>query len=297
MAQRYGGKHSPGSNAGKQDKPPAQSYRNAQVDPAGVRANVLFVPPALLALLSLNDGATGFALGLIGAGLWTGGAFLLREGLKAEAAYAARKVARKPALPRKILAALLTGGGAALAAWKAEPGILIAVIYGAAAAGLHITAFGIDPLQDKGVEGVDDFQQSRVARAVDEAEENLAAMKDAALCARDRTVEARVEQFQSVARELFRTVEEDPRDLTAARKYLTVYLQGARDATVKFADIYARSQDAQARADYLALLDDLEQNFAARTRKMLVEDRTDLTIEIDVLRDRLQREGVHLDQN
>ncbi|NVK16964.1 MAG: 5-bromo-4-chloroindolyl phosphate hydrolysis family protein [Rhodobacteraceae bacterium] len=297
MAQRFGGKYSPDGKPAAQDTPPQQSYRNAQVDPAGMRANVLFVPPAILTLLSLNDGATGLALGLIGAGLWTGAAFLLREGLKAEAAFAARKVARKPALPRKILAALLTGGGAALAAWKAEPGILIAAIYGAAAAGLHIAAFGIDPLQDKGVEGVDDFQQSRVARAVDEAEENLAAMKDAALRVRDRTVEARVEQFQSVARELFRTVEEDPRDLTAARKYLTVYLQGARDATIKFADIYARSQDTQARADYLALLDDLEQNFAARTRKMLVEDRTDLTIEIDVLRDRLQREGVRLDQN
>ena len=52
--------------------------------------------------------------------------------------------------------------------------------------------------------------------------------------------------------------------------------------------------DAQARADYAALLDDLEQNFAARTRALLTEDRTDLTIEIDVLRDRLQREGVRV---
>ncbi|KIC13578.1 5-bromo-4-chloroindolyl phosphate hydrolysis family protein [Leisingera sp. ANG-Vp] len=297
MAQRFGGKYSPDGKSDSQSAAPAPSFRNAQVDPVGVRANLMFVPPAILTLLSLNDGATGLALGLAGAGLWTGGAFLLREGLKAQAAFDARKVARKPALPRKILAALLAGTGAALAAWKAEPGILIAVIYAAATAGLHITAFGIDPLQDKGAEGIDEFQQSRVARAVDEAEESLAAMKDAALRARDRRVEARVEQFQAVARDLFRTVEEDPRDLTAARKYLTVYLQGARDATVKFADIYARSQDTQARADYMALLDDLEQNFAARTRKMLVEDRADLTIEIDVLRDRLQREGVHLGQN
>jgi 5-bromo-4-chloroindolyl phosphate hydrolysis protein len=122
-------------------------------------------------------------------------------------------------------------------------------------------------------------------------------MRDAALRARDRQLEARVDQFQAVARDLFRTIEEDPRDLTGARKYLTVYLQGARDATIKFADIYARSQDPQARSDYLALLEDLEQNFAARTQKMLLEDRSDLTIEIDVLRDRLQREGVRLDRN
>ncbi|MEC9311910.1 MAG: hypothetical protein VYA97_09115, partial [Pseudomonadota bacterium] len=30
---------------------------------------------------------------------------------------------------------------------------------------------------------------------------------------------------------------------------------------------------------------------------LLLEDRSDLTIEIDVLRDRLQREGVRLDRN
>ncbi|MEX5576998.1 5-bromo-4-chloroindolyl phosphate hydrolysis family protein [Pseudophaeobacter sp. A-200-2] len=304
MAQRYGGKYSPdgaGDPAALGDTSPptgkTNSFRSAQVDPVGARANTMFVPGGVLLILSLNDGATGLALGGIAAALWTGAAFLLREGLRAETAFAARRVARKPALPRKILASVLTGAGAALAAWKAEPGIMIAAVYGLAATGLHLVAFGLDPLQDKGVEGVDDFQQSRVARAVDEAEAYLDAMRDAALRARDRQLEARVDQFQAVARDMFRTIEEDPRDLTGARKYLTVYLQGARDATIKFADIYARSQDPQARSDYLALLEDLEQNFAARTQKMLLEDRSDLTIEIDVLRDRLQREGVHLDRN
>ena len=49
----------------------------------------------------------------------------------------------------------------------------------------------------------------------------------------------------------------------------------------------------QARADYEALLTDLEQNFAARTQKLLLDDRSDLTVEIEVLRERLDREGVH----
>jgi len=70
-----------------------------------------------------------------------------------------------------------------------------------------------------------------------------------------------------------------------------VYLQGARDATVKFADIYARNGDAQAKADFIALLDDMEANYAQRTEKLLLDDRTNLDIEIEVLRDRLQREG------
>jgi hypothetical protein len=61
---------------------------------------------------------------------------------------------------------------------------------------------------------------------------------------------------------------------------------------VKFADIYARTRDPQVRADYEALLDDLEKEFAARTEKLLLDDRTNLDIEIEVLRERLEREGV-----
>jgi hypothetical protein len=306
MAKQFGGKYSPkgtSSSSSSNAQPaegasrPGAAVRNARPDPVGVRSNLMFLPAGLLVLLSIGDGATGMALGLSAAGLWTAGAYMLREGLRAADAYEARRVARKPALPRKILAALLVGLGAGLAAWKAEPGVVIAAIYGLAACGLHLAAFGLDPLTDKGTEGIDDFQQSRVARAIEEAEFSLDAMTDAAMRARDRIVEERVEQFQAVARELFRTVEEDPRDLTAARKYLTVYLQGAKDATVKFADIYSRSGDANAKADYLALLTDLEDNFAARTRKMLLEDRSDLTVEIDVLRERLQREGVPLDRS
>ncbi|MBN2629156.1 MAG: 5-bromo-4-chloroindolyl phosphate hydrolysis family protein, partial [Rhodobacteraceae bacterium] len=144
---------------------------------------------------------------------------------------------------------------------------------------------------DKGAEGIDTFQTDRVARAVDEAEKHLSAMRDAILRAQDRQLEGRVDRFIAAARALFRTVEEDPRDLTAARKYLSVYLMGARDSTVKFADLYARSRDPQARADYLALLDDLETTFADRSRRLLSDNRSDLDVEISVLRDRLKAEA------
>lgn len=297
MAQRYGGKYSPdGSDTGTDpDGIPRAQYDGAQVDPAGGRTNVLFAPPVVLVFTSLGDGAISMATGLVAAGLLAGAAFLTREGLRAEVAYKARRVARKPALPRKMLASLLTGLGVATAAFRNDGDPLAALLYGVIGAGLHMAAFGIDPLKDKGTEDIDDFQQARVARVVDEAEAYLRAMSEAVSRSGDRTVMGRVERFQATAREMIRTVEEDPRDLTGARKFLGVYLMGARDASVKFADLYARTRDAQARADYLALLDDLEQNFAARTRKMLQDDRSDLTVEIDVLRERLQREGLRLE--
>jgi len=303
MAKRFGGKFSPQGDP-ESDQPRRGQFDGARVEPAAARVNLLFLPAVPLVFLSLNDGAVGMTMGLIAAGLLTAAAFLLREGLRAEAAYNARRTARRPAFPRKIFASILTGVGAGLASYRtefldaataSEASLIAPVLFGAVATVLHSVSFGLDPLTDKGMEGIDTFQQDRVARVVDDAETHLAEMTDAIKRAGDRRIEARVEQFQDTARDLFRTVEEDPRDLAGARKYLTVYLQGARDATVKFADVYARTRDTQALKDYSSLLDDLEQNFADRTRKMLLDDRSDLTVEIDVLRERLQREGVRLD--
>ena len=295
MAQRFGGQFSPDTKNTSGDTPrPRPPLR---VNPVGGRVNLLFLPPVLLALTSFSGGASALVLGLIGAFLLASGVWLLREGLLAEAEYHDRKVARRPVLPRKILAADLAGMGAAAAAYSNEPSILAAVLFGIAVAALHLAAFGIDPLKNKGMEGVDTFQQDRVARVVDEAERLLSGMSSAITRAGDRRAEVRLAAFQDTARTLIRTVEEDPRDLTAARKYLVVYLRGAHDATVKFADLYARNRDEKARDDYLALLDDLDENFAARTAKSLLDDRSDLNIEIDVLRARLSREGVRLDQS
>jgi 5-bromo-4-chloroindolyl phosphate hydrolysis protein len=227
-------------------------------------------------------------LGLGAGGLVILAAWLTREGLRAEAAYDARKLARRPAFPRKLAGAVLTGAALALGGVIADQGMIYPVLYALVGAGLHLGAFGLDPMADKGMEGVDAFQTGRVANAVEEGEKYLAGMKDAILRARDRALERRVDQFTAAARTLFRTIEADPGDLTAARKYMSVYLMGARDATVKFADHYAQNRDTSARADYEALLADLETTFAEKTKTFLTNSRSDLDVEISVLRDRLK---------
>lgn len=304
MAQRFGGKYSPKGEHQADPSTARQSTahqslarhkqvpREVTIDPVGARANLMFLPAIVLLFSGLFKGAMGLTLALSGAGLLALGAWLLRGGLQAHAAYDARKVARRPAMPRKMAAALLAGAGICAGALSHDSGVIAAALFGIATTGLHLAAFGVDPMSDKGMEGVDSFQQDRVARVVDEADEHLNAMTDALRRTSDRALLDRMSQFQSTVRGLIRTVEDDPRDLTAARKYLGVYLQGARDASVKYADLQARSDASAARADYLALLDDLEVNFAAKQEKLLVDDQSDLTVEIEVLRERLQREGL-----
>ncbi len=294
MAQRFGGKFSPGEGKGAPvgGTPPARH----RIDPVGARANLMFAPAAIVLFTSLASGAAGLALGAASAAVLALSAWLLRHGLRAEAAYGDRKVARRPGIPRKLFASILAGAGIALASYSGDGGLVAALLYGAVTTGLHVMSFGLDPMRDKGMEGIDTFQQDRVARTVEQAEALLAQMADAIRRAGDRRADARVERFQATVRDMLHTIEDDPRDLTSARRYTGVYLMGARDATIKFADIYARSRDEGARDKYMALLDDLEANFAAKTQKLLQDDQGDLEIEISVLRDRLKREGVSLPQ-
>lgn len=291
MARRYGGKFSPeGTKADKAEARATPAAGGKRPDPGVARPNFLFLAALPLVVTAFFQGAVDMAVDLVSFALLALAAWLTREGLRAQAAYDARKIARRPAIPRKLFASVLTGLGVAGAAYSG--GILAPVILGVLGAALHFVAFGPDPLRDKGMEGIDRFQTERVAKAVGDAETRLKAMADAILRAGDRQLEARVERFQATVRDMFARVEEDPRDLTSARKYLGVYLRGATEATIKFADFYAATRDADARTDYEALLDDLEADFAAKTGTLLEDNRTDLDVEIDVLRKRLQREGV-----
>jgi hypothetical protein len=309
MAKRYGGEFSPtGTRDGDTprervmaEKMEVAPFKGRTPQRHGAKLNILFLLPLLtISSVLFNNGVTEMAVDLAGGALLLLGAWLTRDGVRAEDAYNERKVARKPAIPRKIFGAIGTGIGVALLILGGSnfgiQSIVAANVVGVLAAGLHLFAFGLDPLANKGMEGVDTFTSDRVARKIDEAEALLAQQKDAILLARDRQLEARVDQFQTTVRALFRQVEEDPRDLNAARRYLGVYLQGARDATVQFASLYSKKQDDQIRGDYVAFLDDLEQNFAARKETLLIDDRTNFDVEIEVLQDRLNRETQYLDR-
>ena len=281
MAERYGGAHSPGA-AGT-------DWSRKRRSRVGARANALYIVPIPLLFTAFGQNPAGLAFDLAAFFVLIGAASVTRQGLLAEDAFDARTVARRPALPRKMIGAALTGAGLFLAGLPAVGG---GIVLAALGIGLHVAAFGIDPLRNKMAGGAPAWQSERVAQAVDEAERHLADMRASILETSDRPLLIRVDSFAETARRLFRRVEEDPRDLAQARRWLGVYLLGAKDAARKYADLARRGDAKTGRSDFMTLLDDLEQGFARRTETMLLDDRSDLGIEIDVLRERLDREGL-----
>ncbi|MDB6176858.1 5-bromo-4-chloroindolyl phosphate hydrolysis family protein [Paracoccus sp. Z330] len=289
MAQRFGGRYSP--DPGSDNDPQRRKAAGPTLHRLSSRpkwVTIAALPFLFAAFFQPPIGmvANLCAFGLIAAGMW-----LTREGLAAEAAYDLRATSRAPAIPRKLFGGILAGLGLGLGA--AEPGAIGgAALIGIVGFALHFLAFGADPMRAKGMEHADDFQADRAARMIEEGEAHLSQMQNAIRRTGDRRLEARVMGFAATVQDLFDQVREDPGDLSAARRYMGVYLQGARDATEKFASLYARSRDEKSRLAYEEFLNDLENDFKARSDKLLDGDRDDLAIEISVLRERLQREGV-----
>ncbi len=298
-AKKFRGAHSPKADQGDNvvmAKTPVNPLAGKSLKVSNFRANLLFFVPLPLLLNGFSKMADAAPLAMLASfgafALLILSAWLLREGLKAEAAYNARKVARPPAIPRKMLAANLSGLGVAMAAWLSwgQP-LWSAIIFSVLTAIAFLAAFGLDPMQKKGMEGFNEFENERVAKAVEKAEKIIAQISSAAARIGDAGIESRVNDLISAADKMLRVVEEDPRDLTSARKFMTVYLMGARDATMKFADIYSRNQNQDARNEYETLLKDLQASFEGKKQALLQDDHTDLDVEIEVLRERLQREG------
>jgi hypothetical protein len=296
-ARRYGGKHSPGAPASAAGAPPPAPFRDRPAARVSVRARLTYLLPAPLLFAGLGAIGRGDAPEMLaelgGFAALTLSAWLLNEGLRAEAAYDARAVAKPPALPRKLVGAALSGLAiAAVGVASLDQGLFGAAAFGLVAALAQLAAFGLDPMKAKGMEGADAFATERVAKAIDQGEALVREITAAAARIGDKRLEGRVERLCDQAREVFRVIEKDPRDLARARTFLHVYLRGLRDATAKFADLQSRRRDPEAQAKYEALVADLEASFGAQRAGLLADDRSALDVEIEVLRERLQQDGL-----
>ena len=270
---------------------PANPFRGRAAMRVDLRGLWLFVMPVPLFFAALADLGAGAGLAAIADlaafGALELGAWTLREGQRAEAAFEARAVASPPAVPRKTLAAGLAGAGVALAAltgWGLDAAA--AAIMGGIAAGSHVLAFGLDPMRAKGID-VDGSEAKRVAGALERAHAKIAEIEALVHRLRDREIARKVDRMLASVRAILGQIEADPRDLPRARRYLSVYLTGAHEATRKYVEHRAETHDGRLRADYLALLEELDRSFARGRETLLLEDRTELEIEIEVLRERL----------
>lgn len=255
---------------------------------------VLSVPLLMAAAVSLGR---GYFAGVVGntaaAVLFVIGALVLRKGLKAEREYHARRVALAPRLPLKLIASVIVGIATMLAAnLGVGHNLAVAISFGIGAAVGCVLAYGSDPRKEKLAKAGYGYTTAEVVAALEEAEQRVAKIEAASVKIRNQELRERLTRIAASARKVLSVIEEDPKDLRRARKFLNTYLGGAQKVTEGYARTHVKTESNQLEQNFRNVLMTIEEVFEQQHQRLLENDVLDLDVKIEVLATQLKREGL-----
>lgn len=273
----------------------AQSSRfSADGGLKGMLIFVLSFPLLFKSLISLWGGHLGaFVANAGGYGLLVLGVMLLRRGLIAERHQAARPIAVHSSPPLKGWASAIIGVATAVAAFAAAGhDVVISLLLGSGAAVGTLLYYGPDPEQKSLAVSGQGQGADELRTALKEAYARLDGISEARQSIRSVEFQQRLSSIVKQSEAILKAIEEDPRDLRRARRFLNVYLDGILKVTQQYVHTHPESQSYQLEQNYRALLIDMESVCKEQHEKLRQNDVDDLDIQIEVLSKRLKREGV-----
>lgn len=252
------------------------------------------MPLLLLALVNIFSSVTAaigyavaFALSMVAA-------TLVRKGLDIEFEATRRKIVRRSsAVPYKLLGAAIVGAGIFTGA-KVGVGLALfnSVLLGAAATLGALMVYGRDPSRHSPDMPAIGVTSEEVLEILNEADSRILAIE----AARDRIhnveLKDRLRGIVKGVREIMGIVEEDPRDLRRARKFLKVYLDGARRVTEGYADTHNYGDTGELEVNFRNVLTTIENVIVDQKEKLRENNLTELDVQIEVLQLQLEKEGV-----
>ena len=261
------------------------------------KAAALFVLPLPLAVAVLGALIAGDVsrLSLAGGALgcfWGAGALVFRA-LAADARYFLGELPDPPRVPMKLLSALLTALGAALAALAGGHAVAGTAAFAVLAALGHFAFFGRDlkspRIQVAVVEGVD---ADTVTQQLKQAYGRLRGIEAAAHGIAVPEFRERLSRITGIGRTILGEIERDPREAPRARRFLNLYLDGAERITLDYARTHSQLRNQPLEQNFRNLLVDMEDTFAEQHKKLVERDLLSLDVDIEVLNARLKRDGL-----
>jgi 5-bromo-4-chloroindolyl phosphate hydrolysis protein len=220
-------------------------------------------------------------------------AILARKGLAKEAEYNHRKVATAPRYPLKTAAAgLITLATTAVAYFSVDYSLTIAVCFGIGAFVGFYLLYGLDPREEKAAKISHGLTTEDVVHAVDEGRRAIASIEDANTRINNPELSHRLERITELANKILTGIEEEPRDLRRARKFLTVYLDGAKRVTEGYARLHGNGQVGELEDNFRRVLVTIERVFNEQNARLQENNVLDLDVQIEVLKTQLEQEGV-----
>ena len=262
--------------------------RSGTAQPSSVAGLLLFLVPLpipVAAAVALAQGQLVPFLGnAIGYALFLGGALLVRRGLLRTAGIAGGR------WPFKTLGRALISLATGTTAWLGvghHPAIAAAFAL-VALLGCYLT-YGFDLLTSKRIRG--DIGEHAL-NALVQADHSIAAIEQASRDIRQPDLATRLRRITELARAILNRLEEDPRDLRRARKFLNVYLDGVQSVVEDYAKTHDRIVAPEIHERFRRALITVEDVFREQQQTLLETDVEQLDVKIEVLTQQLKREGI-----
>jgi 5-bromo-4-chloroindolyl phosphate hydrolysis protein len=254
-----------------------------------------FLPLALIpaTFIALGKGhLLGVLVNAIGFALYMLAAWCVRKGLQAEHIYNKSRIARPPQplkMTAAIIAALTTGMVAWLGAGRPLP---VALLFAAGAfLGMYLS-YGFDPRKEKNIVAAHGYSRDEILQTLEDSSRIIRGIEQANDRIRNAELNQRIERICEIADSILAEIEADPRDIRRARKFLNVYLEGARQVTEGYARTHPQTQSGELEQNFRNVLETIESVFQEQHQKLLEEDVFDLDVKIEVLATQLKREGI-----
>jgi hypothetical protein len=255
---------------------------------------VLSAPLVLSALLALGAGRVGGFIGdAAGWGLIAAAAVLTRLGFSDARAGRQRRFSRRLRLPLRNLAAAALGLGTGIVAvFGVGHTPAVGIGFGLVAVlGYHL-AYGLEPMLQGARLETTDRESRAVADALAEAEGRLIHIEQAAADITNPELNARLRRIADQGRGMLEQIAERPSDLRRARRFLTVFLEGAEQVSDGYRRTHRHVESDELEQNFRNVLISIEDQFARQRERLREADVLDLDVQIEVLKKQLEQEGI-----
>lgn len=266
-------------------------YKPKQISstPKGFLLYIFLVPLFISVILSLIQTN-------IWAFVWNGIAFLMffitlklsQKGFEQEKEYLLSTLTKAPEIPYKSISALMLGLSTFFTAWIAgnEP-FVISIFLGVISFVGYFLYYGFDPKGDK-LDNIGDISAEFVLETIAEAKGKLSKISEDREKIKDKKLIDALDISIKKAQLILDTIQQDPKDIRVARKFLIVYIDGIAKVTNSYVSMDESDIDDTTKEKLLGLMYDLDIKFDKELDRLKQNNLFDLDVNIDVLKEQIK---------
>jgi len=250
----------------------------------------IFVVPLFLAvvLALFKTNISAFILNGISFLLFLAVATIAKKGFVQEGKYHQETFTSAPKVPYKLIAGYLLGGSTLFTAWVTGTQPLLNAIFLAIIATIgYYMFYGFDPKEDK-YDNLGDISAAFVLETISEAKEKLAHIEIAMQNIKDTILYQKLSIAMSKSKAILKTIQEDPKDVRVARKFLTVYIDGVAKVTDAYTAMDEKDVSKETKKKLHTLMDNVEIRFEKELTRLKNNNEFDLDVHIDVLQEQIK---------